>query len=212
MSNPVSPGAPSNSLGPQYFDGFYQAGADPWGFETRWYEKRKRAITMASLPRQRFGSAFEPGCAIGVLTQELAPRCDRLLATDISDVPLTVARQRLSNQPGVTFERRRVPQDWPVGPFDLIVLSEIGYYCDPSDLRLLIAAAVSSLAQDGVLLACHWRHRVADYPMSGDQVHDQLRRETGLTVLVDHTEEDFRLDVLVRPPAPSVARRDGLLA
>ena len=196
----------------QYFDDFYQAGADPWGFETRWYEKRKRAITMASLPRQRFGSAFEPGCAIGVLTAELAPRCDRLLATDISDVPLTVARQRLSGQPGVTFEQRRVPQDWPTGPFDLIVLSEIGYYCDATDLSLLIAAAVASLTEDGVVLACHWRHPVADYPMTGDQVHDQLRRESGLSVLVDHVEEDFRLDVLVRPPAVSVARRDGLLA
>ena len=208
----VSSAAQSDSLGQQYFDGFYQAGADPWGFETRWYEKRKRAITMASLPHQRFGSAFEPGCAIGVLTEELAPRCDQLLATDISDVPLTVARQRLSGQTGVTFEQRRVPQDWPAGPFDLIVLSEIGYYCDATDLSLLIAAAVTSLTDDGVVLACHWRHPVADYPLTGDQVHDQFRRESGLSVLVDHTEEDFRLDVFVRSPAASVARRDGLLA
>lgn len=203
--------APSASLGSNYFDGFYQGGADPWGFETRWYEARKRAITMACLPRPQFASAFEPGCAIGVLTAELARRCDRLLATDISDVPLTVARQRLSGRSGVILERRRVPQDWPSGPFDLIVLSEIGYYCDASDLTLLIAAAVASLTADGVVLACHWRHPVADYPLTGDHVHEQLRRESGLTVLADHTEEDFRLDVLVRPPADSVARRDGLL-
>lgn len=204
--------APSDSLGEQYFDGFYRVGADPWGFETRWYEERKRAVTMASLPRQRFGSGFEPGCAIGVLTQELAPRCARLLATDISEVPLTVARQRLSGQSGVSFEQRRVPQDWPAGPFDLIVLSEIGYYCDATDLSLLIAAAVASLTEDGVVLACHWRHPVADYPLTGDEVHEQLRRESGLSVLVEHVEEDFRLDVLVRSPAVSVARRDGLLA
>ena len=217
MNSAVSPdapssSAPSDSLGPQYFNGFYQGGADPWGFETRWYEARKRAITVASLPRQRVSSAFEPGCAIGVLTEELAQRCDRLLATDISDVPLTVARQRLSGRSGVVVEQRRVPQDWPTGPFDLIVLSEIGYYCDPADLSLLIAAAVSSLTEDGVLLACHWRHPVADYPMTGDLVHEMLRRESGLSVLVEHTEEDFRLDVLVPAPAASVARRDGLLA
>ena len=207
----TTPAARSGSLDGQYFAGFYQADADPWGFETRWYEARKRAVTMASLPRPRFASAFEPGCAIGVLTAELAPRCARLLATDISDVPLAVARQRLSDQPGVTLEQRQVPQDWPAGPFDLIVLSEIGYYCDPADLSLLIAAAVSSLTADGVVLACHWRHPVADYPMTGDAVHQQLRGESGLSVLLEHTEEDFRLDVLVRPPAISVARRDGLL-
>ena len=77
MSSAVGSGASgrsaaSASLGQQYFDGFYGSGVDPWGFETRWYEERKRAITLASLPRQRFRSAFEPGCAIGVLTQELA--------------------------------------------------------------------------------------------------------------------------------------------
>ena len=208
----LPPSAPAGSLGGQYFDGFYQAGTDPWGFETRWYEARKRAVTMASLPRPRFASAFEPGCAIGVLTAELAPRCARLLATDISEVPLTVARQRLSGQPGVTLEQRQVPQAWPAGPFDLIVLSEIGYYCDPADLSLLIAAAVSSLTADGVVLACHWRHPVADYPMTGDAVHHQLRRESGLSILVEHIEEDFRLDVLTPSPAESVARRDGLLA
>ena len=105
-----------------------------------------------------------------------------------------------------------MPQEWPAGPFDLVVLSEIGYYCGPADLSLLIAAAVSSLTEDGVLLACHWRHPVADYPMTGPGASSSCGSESGLSVLAEHVEEDFRLDVLVRPPAESVARRDGLLA
>ena len=160
---------------------------------------------------RRFASAFEPGCAIGVLTELLAPRCDRLLATDIAQAPLIRARERLAHQTGVRFEQLRVPQDWPTGPFDLVVLSEIGYYCSPADLSELIAAAVTSLSDDGLVLACQWRHPVADYPMSGDEVHRQLRRESGLAVLVEHVEEDFRLEVFVRAPAESVARREGLL-
>ena len=200
-----------NSLDEAFFDEFYADTADPWGFRTRWYETRKRAITLASLPRERFGSAFEPGCAIGVLTAELAPRCDHLLATDISQLPLIEAGQRLAGFAGVTLEQRRVPQDWPPGLFDLVVLSEIGYYCGPADLSLLIESASSSLTSDGVLLACHWRHPVADYPLGGDEVHRRLRRESGLEVLASHVEEDFLLDVLVRSPARSVARRDGLL-
>jgi hypothetical protein len=199
------------SLDRGYFDGFYTAGPDPWGFESRWYEKRKRAITLASLPRERFASGFEPGCSIGVLTAELAARCDTLLATDISQTPLSHARQRLEGHSGVTFEQRRVPQQWPKGPFDLVVLSEIGYYCGRADLSLLIESAVSSLTADGVLLACHWRHPVDDYPLTGDDVHARIRRESGLQVLASHVEEDFLLDVFVRPPGASVARRDGLL-
>jgi hypothetical protein len=33
-----------------YFDAMYQAAADPWGFEDRWYEQRKYAIGMALPP------------------------------------------------------------------------------------------------------------------------------------------------------------------
>ena len=121
------------------------------------------------------------------------------------------ARARLAGRAGVVFEQRRVPQDWPSGWFDLVVLSEIGYYCGTSDLSLLIQAAAASLTPDGVLLACHWRHPVADYPLTGDEVHARLRRESGLAVLASHVEEDFLLDVFTPAPARSVARVDGLL-
>ena len=50
-----------------YFDAMYQAAADPWGFEDRWYEQRKYAISMALLPAARYRRALEPGCSIGVL-------------------------------------------------------------------------------------------------------------------------------------------------
>lgn len=202
---------PPESLGRDYFDRFYGAGPDPWGFESRWYEQRKRAVTVASLPRQRFSAAFEPGCAIGVLTAELAERCERLLASDIAAAPLEVARARLKGRDSVTFAQLQVPSEWPAGPFDLVMISEIGYYCGHDDLSDLIQRAVRSLTDDGVVVACHWRHPVADYPLSGDQVHEQLRAESGLVVLAEHLEEDFRLDVLVRPPAVSVARLEGLI-
>jgi len=203
--------AAAASLDRGFFDDFYRAGRDPWGFESRWYEKRKRDITLACLPRRRFGSAFEPGCAIGVLTAVLADRCDRVLATDISAAPLAVARERLAGRHGVRFEQRRIPAEWPPGRFDLIVLSEVCYYCGADDLGRVIRAAAASLNTDGVLLACHWRHPVVEYPISGDEVHRRVRQESGLAVLVEHVEEDFRLDVLTPAPARSVARRDGLV-
>ena len=76
----------------------------------------------------------------------------------------------------------------------------------------LIRSAVSSLTHDGVLAACHWRHPVSDYPLSGDEVHAALRREAGLSLLAEHVEEDFRLDILVPPPAVSVARAERLVS
>lgn len=202
----------SSSLGQDFFDDFYGDQTDPWGFENRWYERRKRAITIASLPRERFRRAFEPGCSIGVLTAELATRCDEVLATDISGRPLAAARTRLSGSAGVRFEQRRIPDEWPSGAFDLIVLSEVGYYCGANDLRTLAYRAASALTEDGVLVACHWRHRVQEYPLRGDQVHRALLAEPGLAVLAEHVEEDFVLHVLTRPQAGSVARATGLLS
>jgi hypothetical protein len=63
----------------------YEHANDPWGFADRWYEERKRAITLAALPDRRYRTAFEPGCSIGVLTADLAHRCDFILAGDVAD-------------------------------------------------------------------------------------------------------------------------------
>lgn len=199
------------TLGPGYFDEQYAASPDPWGFDTRWYEQRKRALTLAALPSWRYAHAFEPGCSLGVLTADLAARCDRLLATDTSERAVALARARLAGHPGVRVERLAVPHEWPeTGPFDLIVLSEIGYYLDDADLSGLVGRTAASLTADGVVLACHWRHSVADYPVPGDAVHERLRSHPGLAVLASHVEADFLLDVLVVPPVVSVAAREGL--
>jgi hypothetical protein len=112
----------------------------------------------------------------------------------------------------VRFEQRRIPDEWPSGAFDLIVLSEVGYYCGANDLRSLAHRAASSLTEDGVLVACHWRHRVQEYPLRGDEVHRELLSEPGLAVLAEHVEEDFVLHVLTRPQAGSVARATGLVS
>jgi hypothetical protein len=39
------------SLDAQYFADLYADSDDPWAFRTRWYERRKRDLALASLPR-----------------------------------------------------------------------------------------------------------------------------------------------------------------
>ncbi|RYE99589.1 MAG: methyltransferase domain-containing protein [Oxalobacteraceae bacterium] len=115
------------SLPPTYFDDVYRASDDPWSFETSEYERRKYEATLAALPEQRYASAFEIGCSIGILTRQLASRCDQLLAVDASELPLKKARQRLADQPAVRLEVMAIPATFPTGPFDLIIVSEVGY-------------------------------------------------------------------------------------
>ncbi|MEY2849357.1 MAG: hypothetical protein RI885_2024 [Actinomycetota bacterium] len=201
----------SESLGAHFFDTFYQGSDDPWGFETRWYESRKRDLTVASLPRRYFRSALEIGCSIGVLTERLTARCERLVAVDIAEKPLQRATERLRDEPSVRFELTDATHSLPTGPFDLIVLSEVGYYWSDDDLDGVLARIDAALTPDGVVVACHWRHPVSTYPGSGDAVHAALRARPGFAVLASHLEEDFVLEVFVRPPARSVATRAGLV-
>ncbi|MFC4242568.1 PIG-L family deacetylase [Gryllotalpicola reticulitermitis] len=197
----------SGPMSAEFFEDFYDGNTDPWGFETRWYEERKRAITLAALPRLAFRSTLEVGCATGILTAALAARTDSLLAIDIAETPLERARQRVT-EPNVTFGRYATPRAWPPGEFDLIVLSEVGYYWG-DELNAGIERMLSALAPDGALLACHWRHAVAEYPLSGDEVHEALRARSELVRTVLHDEKDFLLEVFTRT-GTSVAEDTGL--
>jgi SAM-dependent methyltransferase len=195
-----------------YFERLYAAGPDPWDFAGRWYDQRKHALTVASLPRRRYRSAFEPGCSTGTLTERLAGRCDRLLAVDAVASAVASAADRLAAAPHVRVERARMPRDWPDGPFDLVVLSELGYYFADAELDALLGRAVASLEPGGDLVAAHWRWPVPEHARAGDDVHAALAARPELQRTAGHVEADFRLEVYARvpPAARSVAQREEL--
>jgi len=196
------------------FDATHARRDDPWGVTTRWYERRKRALVLASLPDERLGRVLEIGCSIGVVTEQLAPRADSVLAVDVSSVAVERARERLGAHPHVRVEVADVSDGLPQGDaeLDLVVLGEVGYYLSPEALGSLLAEVDRVLAPGGSLVACHWRHGADDFAQSGDEVHEALAAwatDAGLTRVVVHVEEDFLLDVFSRDPR-SVAARTGL--
>jgi hypothetical protein len=73
---------PRTSVSLDHFIGMYEAKTDPWDTATKWHDRRKYAVTVASLPRERYRRCYEPGASVGLLTRLLAPRCDEILATD----------------------------------------------------------------------------------------------------------------------------------
>jgi cyclopropane fatty-acyl-phospholipid synthase-like methyltransferase len=180
-----------------YFESMYEGDGDPWNFATSEYERRKYALTMAALPRERYSNAFEPGCSIGVLSEQLARRCDHLISTDIIVDALNEARARLDDCPNVVVEERSIPEEWPEGHFDLIVLSEVGYYFDDERLGALLHSVIATTRPGAHVLGVHWRG-ATDYPRSGDDVHERVGLCPELRNIVHHVESDFRLDVWER--------------
>jgi SAM-dependent methyltransferase len=201
-------------LDPAYFRDMYASSADPWGLAERWYEARKYAVSVALLPRERYGAAFEPGCSIGVLTARLAARCDDLLACDTAPEATAAARATTAGLPGVRVEQRTIPRDWPPRTsFDLIVLSELLYYFGDDDLSAVLALSINTLRPGGQLLAVHWRHPAPDYPRSGDDVHEVLGRHSGLARLARYRDLDFTAEVYARADGDrrSVAQASGII-
>lgn len=190
--------AQPNTLKPDYFDDVYAANADPWGFETKPYEQAKYADTLRSLPREHYTNVFEIGCSLGVLTAMLAPRCDRLLAVDGSEAPLVQARERCQSLPQVTLAQMQVPDQFPDAQFDLILVSEVGYYWSPDDFARAQEEILTHLLPGGQLMLVHWTPPVHDYPLTGDEVHEAFLKTEGLKHLSGHREETYRLDVLER--------------
>jgi hypothetical protein len=183
----------------EHFRRLYARSADPWAFRTSAYEQAKYRRTVSVLGERRFRSAFEPGCSIGVLTRMLATRCDALLAADIVEEPLLAARAGCADMPWVRFARLRIPNEWPAGSFDLIVLSEVLYFLAPCDIAAVAAHVCTALEPNGTVLSVNWRGR-GDDPCGGDEAAATFlgATEGALRVILRFHTAAYRLELLTR--------------
>lgn len=203
----------SSRLPDGYFASMYAGSEDPWQLTTRWYEQRKYAITIASLPNERYRHAFEPGCSVGALTELLARRCDRVTSMDIADAALRTADRRLTAdgcRERIELVRGSIDKPWPAGNFDLVVLSEVAYYLSAATLAEVVRREVPALAPGATVVAAHWRHRVADYPQSGDEANAVIAATPGLFRLGGYVDDDVVIDVFDTAASASVAERTGV--
>lgn len=182
-----------------HFHALYASHADPWHTDDSWYEQRKRAILLAALPMRRFASAYEPGCGNGALTLALARRCDRLIASDFCDEAVRLTLARFTDGAHVNVRKEILPEQWPAPDkhpaFDLIVLSELCYYFEASQLTTLSALAIDSLQDGGYLTACHWKKPFDDRQQDTADMHSLFARHPELQAFAHYEDDDFRLDL-----------------
>ena len=222
-----------------YFDALYNDNTDPWQYQTRWYEKRKRDMCLAILPQSQYNNAIELGCGNGVLSELLAQRCQALVSIDGNHQAVQLAKARLSELPHAKVIQGVIPNslltlentlsdtyplssDTPTreSPFDLIVISEILYYLSPNDIDTIITWTQQNLAIGGTLLCCHWRYAIEEFTMTGETVHQRLyhafnaenndKRQIAFTHQSQLIDSDFLLDVWQRSP-DSVAMQENLI-
>jgi SAM-dependent methyltransferase len=190
----------SQSLPPSYFEALYQSDPDPWKFATSEYEAQKYAATMAALPQPHYQSALEIGGSIGILTQKLAQRCDSVLSIDVSQVAQKQAIESCQQFSHVRFQLMNFPHQYPEEKFDLILLSEVGYYWCPEDLQTAQQKIFKLLKPKGNLLLVHWLPKSPGYPLTGDEVHNAFLEHvpTQICHLKGQKNDKYRLDLFER--------------
>ena len=186
------------SMPSAYFDDVYAASSDPWSFESSPYEASKYQASLDALPKARYQNALEIGCSIGVFTRQLATRCESLLGVDVSEKALSVARQRCADLPQVRFQRKQLPAEMPDENFDLIVMSEVGYYWSCDDLKKAADLIAARQERGGHLLLVHLTEFVPDYPLTGDEVHHLWLNSPEWQLLKSERKQRYRLDLLER--------------
>ncbi|GAA2175792.1 hypothetical protein GCM10009846_27050 [Agrococcus versicolor] len=187
-------------------DRLHAAEDEPWGADERWYELRKRALLLAMLPAERLGRVLEVGCSTGVTTAALARRADAVVAIDSSPAALARAAERSRELP-VTLLRGAVPATWPEGAFDLVVVSEVGYFLSPAALAGLVDRVASSLRPDGAVVLCHWRHPVRGWPLDADAVHAAFDDDRLPPRAAAYVDADVRMELRAVPASMPPAGR-----
>jgi SAM-dependent methyltransferase len=188
------------------FEELYRSDADPWGFATSTYEHHKYDTTVSELPRAHYRRCYEPGCAIGALTERLARVADEVVAQEASPSAMATAIARIEaarrrdDAGAVRFVTGAVPETWPDGWFDLVVFSELGYYWDAPELHTIARAVFDALEPGGDLVAVHWLGQSPDHLLHGTEVHDVLRdvaADVGARHLTKRTELSLQHDGFV---------------
>ncbi|HEY6455843.1 MAG TPA: SAM-dependent methyltransferase [Steroidobacteraceae bacterium] len=185
-------------LSAEAFEARYRGGRDPWSFEDSAYELNRYRTIITSLRMAAYGTVYEPGCSIGILTHQLGEMAKRVIACDFAPSAVEQAKLRCVDQPKVEVICADLRTFAPDAPLDLIVFSEIGYYFSTQELARMAAQLAGCLVPDGEFMAAHWLGESPDHILHGDQVHEILGQHLALCPLRSERHSGFRLDSWIK--------------
>ncbi|MBW3084046.1 hypothetical protein KEM60_00229 [Austwickia sp. TVS 96-490-7B] len=192
------------------FEAMYTANPDPWEVGSSWYERRKIAVVLSCLRRERYRLGWEAACGTGHLVDRLADRCGQVVATDACQRAVALTTARTAGRPHVHCAVSALPaHPEGLGVPDLIVLSEVLYYLDEPTREETYQLIDTVAAPDADVVGVHWRPLGEDYTLPGAQAHRDLGEaltRRGWTRVVTHTDEEFLVGVWSRALPEQIGR------
>jgi len=191
------------------FDYEFAEKVDPWDY--RHPSEQKRHLTAARMldalrADRRLGRTLEIGCAEGMFTELLLPRCEEVLAVDISPVALERARFRCARSTNLAFAQWDLLHAPELGPFDLVVAMDVlDYFIRPSDFSRAQSRILGLLDDGGHLLVstknqsevfetAWWRRWI----QRGRMINESLASLDGLSLVQSDSTTSHTLSLYVR--------------
>jgi O-antigen/teichoic acid export membrane protein/SAM-dependent methyltransferase len=191
------------------FERTFRESDDPWQYGNATQRIRIQAAMdemdrlLANYPDGKFENALEIGCAEGVVTESLAPRCRRLVAVDLSSVALARSRKRCANCHNLEFHQSDVKGAAAWGPYDLVVAMDL-LECirSPRALRHACQSIEDMLHAQGYLVVTTTRqHPVPEgawwgrWLPIGARINEYVSRHKGLKMLHSSTTRTHAIAV-----------------
>ncbi len=167
-------------------DGFnarFRDDPDPWGTFSKRDEANKRSAILKTLGAGRAGRLLELASGNGSNSAALCTKCLRLLACEGTASGVMLTRQALihsaCNRDRVRALQLVLPNRFPGGMYDGVVIAELLYYLNGRDMAALARETGARVRRGGRLVLAHHLARFADARQSGNGIHEQFLKDTG---------------------------------
>jgi hypothetical protein len=154
----------------------------------------RRLALVATLSRNAYGRAYEPGCGDGEITSILARRCHTVVATHERRDQIARVRRRCAHFDNVVVSRADPSQGPPPGRYDLMILNDTGFLYSPMVLSELAGRLAAYLQPGGELIAVHGLGSNEGHRLDGDAVHCLLGANLPLDWTGGARHVGFRID------------------
>jgi len=136
------------------FERLYLESPDPWNYRSSTYERDKyqRVLECVLRWRRASGSALEIGCSVGVFSQLMARKFDKVTAIDVSKEALRAAAEHNRDETNIRFSHDDLRSLNLGNRYDVIVCADVLYYIREKDARKVCTQLDRHLAPNGIIV------------------------------------------------------------
>ena len=174
----------------EYFDKLFSRGPDPWSYQSDPVSEARKKLLLEFLPTNRVPRLLEIGCATGWMTMDLASHAEIVVAVDISETAISLAKCRCETLSNINFQLIDLLTDTIDETFDVIICAGVLVFLPWSVQVRVCRNLVNALNPGGTLLLEHLLR--GDFGgSSGEKIHNLYANSCPALTLQSRIRQDI---------------------